>query len=53
MFEKFKQWAGGANVDVRSYTATKFQIDFNALMSKVESGVDKKRTAKGQAYNIN
>jgi hypothetical protein len=48
MFEKFKQWAGGANFDVLSYTATKFHIDFNALMKKVKSGVDKREPRRAK-----
>jgi hypothetical protein len=53
MLEKFKKWAGDANFEIGSYTATHFGNDFNSLMKKVESGVDKKRTAKGHAYTIN
>jgi hypothetical protein len=53
LFEKFKQWAGGANFDVRSYPAFKFLKDFTAFMKKEEIGVGKKRTAKGYVFIIN
>jgi hypothetical protein len=52
MFDKFKEWAAGANFSVGGYTKTHLGQDFTKIINKNDAGVERKRSGPTNVYII-